>query len=373
MIQGPSDARRVLMEGRPVMKTVCWSRIVLIAVLAATFFAGTAAAAGTGNSPAVADTGMASQKAYLTWKAAERESGMIASIEYINGLNRTNATTLNGLLVKYQGLEGQTARLSTYTGLMNQLAEMNKVNKAFRQELRNQMEAGRGATARLNRDVDDMVAWNKRLPVLESAYWTARMGDEQANFDTQVQRAAEVLSNLKAEGYDTTDASYKLDEIGGMRSDLRQALNARDPAEIRAAQQQIVVLSKELVQIAKDLQVEGSQDRQVRFHILEGNRAVLRAETINASLQSRNISLLKAVQYTAAAKTDLAAAQAALDAKNTDAAKVSLRAVRQDLTSLAKAYQDSAGQYRTDASQSSSLRATAQSFAASVASMGAVP
>jgi len=355
------------------MKTVCWSSIVLTAVLAAAVLAGAAAAAGTGNSSTVADTGMASQKACLIWKAAERESEMIASIEYINTLNRTNATTLDALLVKYQGLEWQIAPLSTYTGLGNLHTEMNKVNLQFRQELRDQMKAGRGVTTRLNEDVDQMLAWNKRLAILESTYWSARMVDEQVNFDTQVQRAADVLSNLTAQGYDTTDASVKLDEIGGMRTDLRQALHARDPAQIQAVQQQISVLSKELVQIVKDLQVQGSQDRQIRFHIREGNRAILRAERINAILQSQHFVMTKPVQYAAAAKTDLAAAQAALDTKNTDGAKASLRAARQDLTSLAQAYRDSAGQYTADASLSPSLATTAQSFAGSVASMGAVP
>jgi hypothetical protein len=355
------------------MKTVCWSSIVLIAVLAAAVLAGAAAAAGTANSSAVADTGMVSQKACLTWKAAERESEMIASIEYINGLKGTNSTTLDGLLEQYQEREGQIARLSTYTVLINLLTEMNKVNLQFRQELKKQMEAGRGVTARLNEDVDDMVAWNKRLPVLESTYWSARMSDEQANFDTQMQRATDVLANLTAQGYDTTDASFKIDEIGGRRSDLRQALNARDPAQIQIAQQQISVLSKELVQIVKNLQVQGSQDRQIRFHIREGNRATRRAEMINANLRSRNISPAKVVQYTAAAKTDLAAAQAALDTKNTDGAKASLHAARQDLTSLAQAYRDSSGQDKGDAAGASSLNATAQSFAGSVASLGVFP
>jgi hypothetical protein len=370
MIQGPADAR---LARRTLMKTVCWSTLVLIAVLAAAVLAGAAAAAGTGNSSAVADNSMASQKAYLTWKAVERESEMVASIEYINELNGTNSTTLASLLVKYQEQEGQIARLSTQSGLGSLLSEMNKVNTQFRQELRNQMKAGRGITARLNEDVDDALAWNKRLAILESTYWSARMGDEQVNFDTQVQRAADVLSNLTAQGYDTTGASARLDEIGGMRTDLRRALNARDPAEIQAVQQQIIVTSKELVQVVKDLQVQEPQDKRIRFHIREGNRAIVRAEKINARLQSLQIAPVKVVQYTAAAKTDLAAAQAALDTENTDGAKSSLRLARQDLTSLAQAYRDSAGQYKGDAAVSSNLTATAQSFERSVASMGVVP
>ena len=353
------------------MKRIPWSIIVLIAMLAAAVLAVPGAAAGTASSsPLPVENGMASQKAWLKWKAAERETEMSVSIEYINELNGTTSVSLDALLVKYQEQEGEIPSLSTHAGIDNLLKEMNQVNLQFLQELRNQMKAGHGRNPALQDVVDYAVKDNARFPALESTYWSLRAADERAYCDMRVQRAQDVLANLNKMGYDTTEAQAKLDEITGRRGDLGSALNLHDPAAIRAVQQEILILSKELVQIVRGLQEKKPQGKQVPFRISEGKRAVLRAEMINADLQFLNIDTIRAVEYAAAAKTNLAAAQAALDKKNTEGAEASLEAARKDLKDLAQAYRDIAERYRANASVFSSLTAVAQALEGTAISWG---
>jgi hypothetical protein len=351
------------------MKTNTWSIIACIAVLAAVL-AVPALAAGTDYSYPKLDNSVASQKAHIAWKAAERETVMSASIAYIGTLNSTNTAALDSLLAQYRGQEAQAATLSTHTGLDNLLREMNQVNLEFRQELRNQMTAGRGRPAELKAQVDAAVKGNPALASLESAYWSTRTTGELANFDIRVQRAGTVLSNLSVKGYDTTQAQAKLTEITALRSTLEPALNSHDRTQIQAVQEHIRTLFSDLGQIVKDLQVQVPQDRRIQFPINEGNRAVARAEMINADLRFLDIDTSMAEQYTGAAKADLAAAQAALDADNFNGAKTSLNAARQDLKSLAQAYRDIAARYKSDATTASTLTATAAALDNTAASMG---
>jgi len=351
------------------MKTNTWSIIACIAVLAAVL-AVPALAAGTDYCYLNLDNSVASQKAHLAWKAAERETGMTASIAYIDTLNGTTTTTLDQFLAQYREQKAQVATLSTRTGLDNLLREMNKVNMQFRQELRDQMKAGHGRPAELKAQADAAVQGNAALVSLESAYWSTRTTGELANFDIRVQRATNVLSNLTAKGYDTTQAQVKLTQITALRGSLESALDSHDHTQIHEVQQQILTLSQELARIVKDLQVKVPHDRRILYHIHEGNRAVVRAEMINADLRSLDIDTLLAEQYTGAAKTSLAAAQAALDANNTGSTKTSLDAARQDLKSLAQVYRDIAGRYKPGATTSSTLTSTAQALDTTAATMG---
>lgn len=351
------------------MKTTTWRIIACIAVLAAVL-AVPALAAETDYGYPKLDTSVASQKAHIAWKAAERETEMSASIVYIGTLNGTNTAALESLLVQYRSQEAQVTTLSTHSGLDNLLRDMNQVNRQFRQELRSQMAAGRGRPADLKAQVDAAVRGNPALASLESTYWSTRATGELANFDTRVQRADTVLSNLTEKGYDTTQAQAKLMEITALRGTLEQALGSHDHGQIQAVQEQVRTLFLDLGQIVKDLQVQIPQERRIQFHIAEGNRAVARAEMINADLRSLNIDTLLAEQYTGAARTSLAAAQAALDADDTEGARTQLGAARQDLKSLAQAYREIAERYKSDAATASTLTATAAALDSTAASMG---
>jgi hypothetical protein len=337
--------------------------MLVLALLAVPF------AAAAENSYPVIDNTVDSQKAHLAWKAAVRETEMTASTAYIATLNGTSTATLDALLVQYKGQEAQIAVLSTHIGLNNLLRDMNQVNSRFRQELRSQMKNGRGKAADLKSAVDAAVQSDGNLAVLESAYWSARTTNELANFDTRVERATATLAVLKEKGYDTTAAQAKLEEITAQRPVLEAALNSHDATQIRSVQQQVLTLSQELARIVKDLQVQVPEEKKIRFHISEGNRAVVRAEMVNADLKTLGIDTAAAETYTAAAKAGLASAQSALDAKDPAGARALLDTVKEDFKSLAQAYRDIAKRYQDDAPTAATLNSTAQALDSMTASM----
>lgn len=337
--------------------------MLVLAMLAVPF------AAAAENSYPVMDNNVDSQKAHLTWKAAVRETEMTASVGYVATLNGTSTATLDSLVSQYTGQEAQIAGLSTHIGLNNLLRDMNQVNVQFRHELRAQMKNGKGRAAELKAQVDAAVQSNADLASLENTYWSMRTTNELENFDTRVERAASSLTVLKAKGYDTTAAQAKLDEIKAQRPLLESALNSHDRTQIQAVQQQILTLSQQLAQIVKDLQVQVPQEKKIQFHISEGNRAVARADMVNADLKSLGIDTTSAEQYTAAAKTDLAAAQSSLDAKDLTGAQASLDTAKADLKSLAQAYRDIAKRFQDDAATAATLSSTAQALDSTTASM----
>lgn len=346
------------------LKMISAIGLLVLAVLALP-----AAAAGSEYAYPVTDNNVVSQQAHLTWKSAVRETEMTASIAYIATLNGTSTAMLDSLLTQYKGQEAQIPLLSTHIGINNLIRDMNQVNTQFRQELRNQMKTGRGKTAELKSQVDSAVQANAQLATLESAYWSTRTLNELSNFDTRTERSAGILATLAAKGYDTTTAQAKLDEIKAQRPDLESALNSHDRAQIQAVQQKILGLSQELAQIVKDLQVQVPQEKRIQSRINEGNRAVARAEMVNADLKALNIDITQAEQYTAAAKADLAAAQSALDAQDLPGAQASLDKAKEDLKNLSQAYRDIAKRYQSEPAAVSELTSTALALDSMTASM----
>jgi len=352
------------------MKITVWSLVAVIGIITLAVLVLPVTAAETGYDYPVLDNSVASQKAHLTWKAAERETGMSASIAYIETLNGSSTSALDAALTQYKSREGQIASLSTHIGINNLIRDMNQINLQFRQELRSQMKTGRGKPADLKALVDSAVQDNADLASLESSYWSLRTTNELANFDNRVQRATNLLANLIAKGYDTTRAQVKLDEIAGQRSALESALETHDHTRIQAVQQQILVLSRELAVIVKDLQVQVPQEKRIQYQINEGNRAAARADRVNADLKTLNLDTSMAEQYTAAAKTHLMAAQVSLDGKNTGDAQASLDAAKMDLKNLSQAYKDIALRYEVVSSTESTLTSMAQALDGTTASMG---
>lgn len=113
-------------------------------------------------------------------------------------------------------------------------------------------------------------------------------------------------------------------------------------------------------------------EKRIRFLISEGNRAVARAEMVNADLQVLSIDTTQAEQYTAAAKRDLAAAQAALDAQDIPGAQAALTRAKEDLKALAQAYRDIAKRYQDDTATPATLSSTAQALDSTISSMESV-
>ena len=329
------------------------------------------AAAGMEPRTLMQDNQLSSQIAHITWKSAIQETEMITSIAYISTLNGTSTTTLSSQLSEFQAKESQIASLTTDIGLNNLNRDIEQINTQFRQELRSQLKAGRGKNAELKSLVDAAVQGDASLASMESSYWTTRTSEELANFDLRVQRSQTVIDSLKVKGYDNTTAQAKLAEIIAKRSSLESALASHDKKQIEPVQQQIGSLWEQLATIVKDLQVKvPPQDKQILSRINEGNRAVARADMVNADLKALSIDTTLAEQYTATAKVNLAAAQASLTTGNLDLAQASIDAAKLDLKNLSQAYKDISHRYKVPATAASEATATAGALDSTVTSLG---
>ena len=303
----------------------------LIGMLAIGMLALPVAAAGIKPGTLLPDGQLSSQTAHITWKSAVRETQMSTSIAYISTLNGTSTATLGSILSEFQAKKSQIASLTTVIGLSNLNRDMEQINTRFREELRIQMKTGHGKTAELKSLIDAAVQGDVSLTSLESSYWSTRTSEELANFDLHVQRSQIVIDSLHARGYDTAMAQARLTEITDKRASLESALASHDKTQIDTVQQQLTPLWQQLATIVKDLQVQDPvQEKQILTRINEGNRAVERADMVNADLKALSIDTTLAEQYTAAAKVNLAAAQASLTGGNLEEAQVSIDAVKQD-------------------------------------------
>lgn len=343
----------------------------VIGMLAICMLALPVAAAGIKPGNLLPDNQLNSQITHITWKSAVREMEMSTSIAYISTLNGTSTTALSSQLSGFQAKESQIASLNTVIGLNNLNRDMEQINTQFREELRTQMKNGRGKTAELKSQVDAAVQGDTSLASLESSYWATRTSEELANFDLHVRRSQTVIDSLKVKGYDNTTAQAKLAEIIAQRSSLESALASHDKTRIDTVQQQLTSLWQQLAAIVKDLQAqEPQQEKQIQSRINEGNRAVERADMVNADLKVLSIDTTLAEQYTAAAKVNLASAQASLTAGNLELAQASLDAAKLDLKNLSQAYKDIAHRYKVPADAASEATAIAGALDSTVTSMG---
>lgn len=343
----------------------------LIGMLAISMLALPVAAAGIKPGNLLQDNQLNSQIAHITWKSAVIETEMSTSLEYIRALNGTDTNTLSSQLSDIQAKKMQIASLTTAIGISNLNQDIKQINTQFREELRKQMKTGHGNPAELKSLVDAAVHGDASLTSLESSYWATRTSEELADFDLRIQRSQTVIDSLQAKGYDNSTAQAKLGEITDKRSSLESALASHDKTQIDTLQQQIGSLWQQLAAIVKELQVqEPLQEKQILDRINEGNRAVARADMVNADLKALSIDTTLAEQYTASAKANLEAAQAAITAGDPEQAQASVDAVKQDFGNLSQAYRDISQRYQVPEAAASEATATAGALDSTITSLG---
>jgi hypothetical protein len=248
---------------------------------------------------------------------------------------------------------------------------MQETVRMFLNEAKVQMRAGKGRWGELQSQMKAAVDSNANIGSLKNGYWSTRNENELANFDTRVQRVQVVLDTLKGKGYDTTAAQGTLDAIRAKRSLLEAAILAQDTTRIQVINKDIYTLSQQLVQQVKDLQVAVPDKTIIKYYIGLGNRAVARAEMINNDLRSLGIGVTAAEQALSAVKTDISAAQAALDAGDVTGAKDALHKAKADVIALAQAYRTIAKTAGISADEAGTLETTAATLDLAAAEMGA--
>jgi hypothetical protein len=178
----------------------------------------------------------------------------------------------------------------------------------------------------------------EELDSLKDSYWETRKENALEIFDIRVDRAQNVLDTLQNKGYDVGEAKKKLDEIKAKRSELEDALDARDNLAIAQVHLDIFDLSKELAKIVRDLQVVTPQEARVRYWINVGERIVERTATIISELETLGIEVTELKKIHLQAEADLKKAQEAFDAGNLEGAIEALKNLKTDFIELRDAY-----------------------------------
>ena len=271
------------------------------------------------------------RQAHLEWKGAGHEIGMEATIEYINEISDDmGAVQLSSLLNDFKNQSNTMATLTTHVALNNALRQAKQITTSFRMETRQQMKEYKGKGLALMTQIKTALEEKEgELNGLKDAYWGAVRNNTLEIFDMRIERAQEVLDTLSENGYDTSEAQTKLDEIQSERSSLESALNEKDHIEIRQAHLEILNLSKELRQIVKDLQVKIPQNIMIKHWIHVGDRVVDRTATIISELKTLGIDVSELENIHVQAVTDLEKAQSEFDAGNSEGAITALKDLKE--------------------------------------------
>ena len=282
------------------------------------------------------------RQAHLEWKGAGHEIGMEATIEYINEISDgAGAVELSVLLNNFKNQSNTAATLTTHVALNNALRQAKQITTSFRMETRQQMKEHKGKGVALMAQIKAVLAAKEgEINSLKDAYWTTVRNNSLETFDMRVERAQEVLNKISDNGYDIVAAQAKLDEIKGKRSGLESALEAKNNAQIRQRNTEILNLSKELRQIVRDLQIQIPQDTRIKHWLHVGDRVVERTATIISELKTLGIDVVELEAIHAQAITDLAKVQSEFDAGNSGGAITALQDLKTTLIELRAAYQE---------------------------------
>jgi len=280
------------------------------------------------------------RQAHLDWITTIQRIGMEASIDYIDEISEGQGTAeLSSILSKFNAKVNDAMALTTHVALNNALRQLRDITTEFRQENRAQMQAYDGRNGQLLAKIAGaLVESEAELNALKDAYWDKRKTNALEIFGIRVERAQNILNKLDEKGYGISEAQAKLDEIVGKRSELESALDARNNLEIVAVHLEIFELSKELIQIVIDLQVQIPQPTRIRHWIGVGERVVERTATIISELKGLGMDVSTLEEIHSKAEEDLEKAKEAFEAGNNDDALDALQDLKQDFADLKKAY-----------------------------------
>ena len=301
-------------------------------------FAGNAFAIDT-NFP-ILDRQVEIRQAHLEWLVAVQETSMNAIIEYIGEING-ETSKLSSLLSSSQTQTEKIKTLTTHIALNNAIRQLKQITVDFKTETKKQMDEKNGKVLQLLSRIKTALDENKiELGELKDAYWKVRKDNVLEIFDTRVNRAKDILDKLDKYGYDISEAQKKLGEIENKRSDLEEALGKKDNNAIHQTRIEILNLSKELVQIVRDLQVKIPQKAKIRYRVGLGERVVERTEIIISELETLGIDVAELKEIHKKAEADSKEARDKFTAGDLEGAVESLKKLKADFIELKEVYKE---------------------------------
>lgn len=200
----------------------------LILIFVACGVSGAAASAtGVDSREASPTEDVVLRQAYLSWLAAQQETGMDATIRFIAERNGS-VERLSSLQEEFHRGSAGIPACSSMESLNALLGTFRQITRQFQTEIRVQVAAGSLAEDDLDSAVSAAVEGDSRSRLLEDEYWMTRMDSEPAAFDRYIRESRETLFALRGYGYDVAPAQEKLDTIETMRGEFVAALASHD-------------------------------------------------------------------------------------------------------------------------------------------------
>ena len=317
-------------------------------------------AAPVDNTPA--DHHIAVRQAHLDWVALEKDAEMNAALTYVSTRYNTNTTYMAGLLAAFRQVEARIPAASTDTDIDRIIADLQLVTRLFRNEGEAQMSIGQGSWGELNSQILLATANNPYIAEKKNLYWSTRIKGQLSDFDTWAQDAQTELTSLKARGYDTTKAQRALDVTTAKRPELQAALESRNEDRINAATDLVLSLSRDYVSSIDETRHQVPDDARIRFLLEQADRAVGKADRLNADTMVVILDIGAADPSLSQLKEDIKATRLMLNAGRLETAKKNLPVIKKDFSDLAQAYRDIASSANLPTDLSGALSAMAVSL-----------
>lgn len=279
---------------------------------------------------------------HLEWTTTIVNINMDAIIDYIDEISEGNGTSeLLSLSSDFDYQIDKMKDLTTHVALDNALRQLANTIADFGSETRRQMsEYDSKPLELLSRIKDSFDNSQGELDALQAEYWETRKTNALGILDIRIVRAQDVLTELGRRGHDVEEAQRKLNQIIEKSSVLEDALNEKDSNKIHQVNLEILELSKELVGIVRDLQVEIPKKRIVSYWITVGSRVLERTDTIISELEKLGIDVAKLKDIHSKARTDLETAQQKFEDDKLDEAIEALKVLKADFVELKEAYEE---------------------------------
>jgi len=290
----------------------------------------------------VLDNQVKNRQAHLGWILKLQEITMEAVVDYIDEISEGEGISeLKQLLAEFIEERKEIESFTTHVGLNNYLRGLKDITVNFRIETRSQMKEYDGKVVALLIRIGEKIEENQdQLDALKDHYWETRKENMLENFDIRVERALNVIYTLEERGYDVSDAKIKLDEIKALRSELEAALNNRNNLEILDVSLDALELSKELVEIIRNLQVEIPPIRILHHWVNIGGRVIERTSVIIDELKSLGLETENLEKIHNEAESHQAEAETKLNEADYDGTVKALRNLKDSLIELRNAYVD---------------------------------
>lgn len=197
---------------------------------------------------------ISAMQAHVAYAGAKGEAQMNGAITYICSISSGAGTaSLTAIQSQYAGTVSSVQSMTTSDEIKGASTQMASDEKSFMSTAKDELKQYNGTAKALRASINASVeAQSGTLQGLLDAYWTARTTARMDEFTANDQKRVGILANLTAKGIDVSAAQQIENQIQQDGAVLRSALDSRNEASIRAANEDLATLNKQFAETIKN-------------------------------------------------------------------------------------------------------------------------